>query len=202
VEKFSEPTQFAIHMGAFAILQALPQSNPTILALEVLLSIYTILETIQMAVRYKSSPALFGPIYKADSLSGFWSETWHNAFASTCQSLAYEPIRQSLPSWGIPVSIARSLGVLAAFFLMAIFHVGVLSPLLPTDGLLRIGLFFLLNGVGTVVEAVIWGKRKHWLKAALAWTFELLLATWTAQAAHIPNGFSQIPWRNICGVYQ
>jgi Membrane bound O-acyl transferase family len=202
IEKFSESAQLTIHMGAFALLQALPQTHPTILAFEVLLSIYIILETIQMAVRYKSSPALFGPIYKADSLTGFWSETWHNVFASPCQSLAYEPIRHNLPSWGVPVPIARCFGVLAAFCLMAIFHVAVLIPLLPIDGLLRVGLFFLLNGVGTVVEAAIWGKRKHWLKAMMAWTFEVLLATWTAQTAQIPNGFSQIPWWDICGGLQ
>jgi len=46
-----------------------------------------------MVVRYKTSPALFGPLYLADSLTGFWSETWHNAFASPCTSLVYGPLR-------------------------------------------------------------------------------------------------------------
>lgn len=198
-ETFSEPMELAIHTGAFLVLQSLPQNYPTILAFEVLLAIYIIWESVQMVLRYKTSPALFGPIYRADSLTGFWSETWHNAFASPCQSLAYNPIRYNLPNLGVPVPLARSLGVLAAFALMAVFHVYALVPLIPRKGLIRIGLFFFLNGIGTVIEAMIWGKRRHWMKAVLAWTFETILATWTAQAAHIPNGLSKIPWKDMCG---
>jgi hypothetical protein len=72
LEMFSEPIQLGIHVLAFAILQSLPQVFPTVLALEVLLAIYIIWTSIQLTVRYKSSPALFGPLYLADSLTGFW----------------------------------------------------------------------------------------------------------------------------------
>ncbi|MCJ1370149.1 hypothetical protein MMC20_001361 [Loxospora ochrophaea] len=197
-ENFSEPMQLALHAGAFVTLQSLPQGYSMILAFEVLLAIYIIWTSMQLVLRYKSSPSLFGPLYRADSLTGFWSETWHNAFASPCQSLAYNPVRNILPNYGVPVAVARSLGVFAAFGLMAIFHMYALLPILPSSGLVRIGLFFFLNGVGTVVEAMIWGKRRHWTKAVLAWTFEVALATWTAQAAHIPSGLSNIPWQSIC----
>jgi hypothetical protein len=71
-ENFSEPVQLAVHMGIFAVLQSLPQVFPTVLAFEVQLSIYIIWTSIQLLLRYKSSPALFGPLYLADSLSGFW----------------------------------------------------------------------------------------------------------------------------------
>lgn len=71
-ENFSEPLQLGIHIGAFALLQALPQNLPTILAFEVLLSIYIIWTSLQLLLRYKSSPALFGPLYLIDSLTGFW----------------------------------------------------------------------------------------------------------------------------------
>ena len=57
-ENFNEPLQLAIHVLAFVLLQALPQ-YPTILAWEVLLSIYVIWTSMQMILRYKSSPALF-----------------------------------------------------------------------------------------------------------------------------------------------
>ena len=198
-ENFSEPIQLALHVGVFMVLQSLPQMFPTILAFEVLLAIYIIWTSLQLLLRYKSSPALFGPLYLADSLSGFWSETWHNAFASPCQSIVYNPMRKNLPKYGVPVAVARSFGVFAAFGLMAIFHMYALAPILPWSSLLRIGWFFFLNGVGTVVEAMIWGKRRHWLKGVLAWTFETALATWVAQAAHIPNGLSHIPWKDMCG---
>jgi hypothetical protein len=57
--------------------------------------------------------------------------------------------------------IARSLGVLGAFGLMAAFHMYALSPILNREGLTRIGVFFMLNGVATVSEAAIWGHKKH-----------------------------------------
>ncbi|MCJ1352311.1 MAG: hypothetical protein MMC33_002295 [Icmadophila ericetorum] len=198
-ERFSELTQLALNIGIFAVLQSLPQNFPIVLAFEVLLAIYIIWTSMQLALRYKSSPALFGPLYLADSLTGFWSETWHNVFASPCQSLCYDPLRYNLPRYGVPVVIARSLGVLAAFGLMGLFHMYVLAPILPMSSVLRIGAFFLLNGVGTVVEAMVWGKKRHWLKTVLAWTFETALATWTAEAAYIPNGLSKIPWKDMCG---
>jgi hypothetical protein len=71
-ENFNEPMQLAIHVALFAVLQAMPQNIPTVLAFEVQLAIYIIWTSMQMFLRYKSSPALFGPLYKADSLTGFW----------------------------------------------------------------------------------------------------------------------------------
>jgi len=71
-ENFSEPTQLIIHLAIFAFLQAMPQNIPTVLAFEVQLAIYILWTSMQLLVRYKSSPALFGPLYKADSLTGFW----------------------------------------------------------------------------------------------------------------------------------
>ncbi|KAI9838593.1 MAG: hypothetical protein M1819_004906 [Sarea resinae] len=197
-ENFSETNQLALHTAAFAVLQAMPQEIPTILAWEVLLAIYILWTTMQLVLRYKTSPALFGPLYLADSLTGFWSETWHNAFASPCTSLAYGPVRRHLPRLGVPVPIARSLGVIAAFGLMAVFHTYALTPILPRESLLRIAAFFLINGVATVVEAFLWGWRKHWVRALLAWTFETALATWTAEAARIPHGLRNIPWKDMC----
>jgi len=198
LENFNEPMQLGIHLVAFAFLQGLPQVFPTVLAFEVLLAIYVIWTSIQLLVRYKSSPALFGPLYLADSLTGFWSESWHNAFASPCTSLAYGPLRYGLPRVGVPIPIARSLGVLGAFALMAIFHIYALAPIMSSVGLERIGLFFLVNGFATVAEAVVWGHQKHWVKTAMAWIFEVAIASWTAEAARIPNGLSKIPWREMC----
>ena len=71
-ENFSEPRQLAIHVALFAVLQAMPQGLPTVMAFEVLLAIYIIWTSLQLLLRYKSSPALFGPLYLADSLTGFW----------------------------------------------------------------------------------------------------------------------------------
>lgn len=71
-ENFNEALQLGIHIAIFAVLQSLPQIYPTVLAFEVQLSIYILWTSIQLLVRYKSSPALFGPLYLVDSLTGFW----------------------------------------------------------------------------------------------------------------------------------
>lgn len=198
-ENFNESTQLIVHLGLFALLQAMPQNIPTILAFEVQLAIYILWTSMQLLLRYKSSPSLFGPLYKADSLTGFWSETWHNAFASPCTSLAYAPLRNGLPRLGVPAGIARAFGVLGAFTLMAVFHIYALNPILDGEALVRIGLFFFINGIGTVSEAAIWGHKKRWTKTVLAWAFQTTLASWTAAGLNIPNGLSRIRWSEVCG---
>ncbi|OJD19800.1 hypothetical protein AJ78_00300 [Emergomyces pasteurianus Ep9510] len=199
---FSEPVNLVLHVLLFAILQTLfPQSNPTVVALEVLLAIYVLWESLQLLLRYPTSPPLFGPLYTATSLSTFWSETWHSAFASPCRSLAYEPIRHNLHErYGVPVSIARAIGVIASFGLMGFFHVYGLKPLLPFDALARIYAFFLLNGVGAVIEDVIWGRETHWGKTILAWVFELAIASWTVEGLSVPQGLKNVRWTSICDV--
>lgn len=107
-------------------------------------------------------------------------------------------MRQNLPKLGVPIPVARSMGVLGSFALMAAFHMYALEPIMSRTGLHRVGVFFCLNGVATVAEALVWGHRKHWLKTVMAWLFEIAVASWTAEAARIPNGLSKIPWREMC----
>jgi hypothetical protein len=126
------------------------------------------------------------------------SETWHNAFASPCTSLAYAPLRYGLPKIGVPVVVARSLGVLGAFILMALFHIYALYPILTSEGLFRIGAFFFLNGIATVTEAAIWGHKRHWVKTVLAWIFQTSMSSWTAAGLNIPPGLKNIPWKTMC----
>lgn len=203
--RFSEQTNLLIHTVLFILLQTVfPQSNSTVLALQVLLAIYILWESLQLILRYHSSPPLFGPIYSASSLGVFWSETWHSAFASPCRSLAYEPLRTHLPRLlgrylGVPsVPLAKAAGIIASFAMMGIFHVYALTPLLHYGGLVRVTIFFLLNGVGTVVEGAIWGRRTHWAKTLLAWLFELMLASWTVEGMRVPKGLNSIQWRDLC----
>ena len=85
---------------------------------------------------------------------------------------------------------------------MAVFHVYALTPIMDTAGLQRIGIFSFLNGIAMATEALVWGHRKHWLKMALAWAFEVAIASWTAEAAGIPNGLSRIPRRELCDARQ
>jgi len=81
---------------------------------------------------------------------------------------------------------------------MAIFHAYALYPMLSNEALKRVGLFFVLNGIATVVEVAIWGVKKHWLRAVLAWVFETAIASWTASAVDIPRGLANLRWWEIC----
>jgi hypothetical protein len=81
---------------------------------------------------------------------------------------------------------------------MAIFHAYALAPILSKPEIIRICAFFLINGVATVAEAALWGEKRHWAKAVLAWIFETAISSWTAAGMNIPNGLSKIPWRDVC----
>lgn len=194
---YSEHTQLIIHIGMFLVLQSLPQYAP-VKAFGVLLSIWIIFTTCELVLRYKTSPPLFAPIYLADSLATFWTETWHNAFASPCRSLAYDPTMWVLAKARVPRPVARPLAVIASFGLMAVFHAEIMSPLLPLEGKTRIGLFFLLNGVFTVIEVAMWGKRRDWRRALMAWIIELSLASWAVQTAQVADGLLNADWRAMC----
>lgn len=205
---FSESTDLLLHSVAFAVMQTLPQNLAPLLALEVLLAIYILWTSLQLVLRYHNSPPLFGPLYLADSLAGFWARTWHNAFASPCTSLAYHPVRRGLSRVGLPLGVARGVGLVAAFALMAGFHVYALSPLIGREGLRRVGLFFVGNGVAVVVEAGVWGvdrgpgmgRKTRIGRAVLAWAFELGLSSWVVKGCGVPEGLGGVRWREICDV--
>jgi hypothetical protein len=194
---YSEPAQLIIHIGIFICLQSMPQYAP-VKAFGVLLSIWILFTTCQLMLRYKNSPPLFAPIFLADSLAKFWTETWHNAFASPCRTLAYNPTMWLLTQARVPRHIARSFAVIASFGLMAVFHAEVMSPLLPPEGKRRIGLFFVLNGIFTVIEVAVWGKRRDWRRALMAWIIELSLASWAVQTAQVADGLLNADWRGLC----
>lgn len=203
---FSEPTDLALHIAAFAALQMLPQEHAVILALQVLLTIYILWTTLQLILRYHDSPPLFGPLYQADSLGGFWAKTWHNAFASPCTSLAYHPVRRALSRVGLPLEAARAGALVAAFALMGAFHVYALSPLLGREGLRRVWWFFVGNGVAVVFETGLWGKEskmgrgKRRGRAILAWAFEVGFAAWVVKGCGVPEGLGGIRWLEVCEV--
>lgn len=83
---------------------------------------------------------------------------------------------------------------------MGVFHAYALAPLLPVDALARVCAFFLLNGIGTVIEDAVWGRHMHWGKTLLAWVFELGIASWTVEGLSVPKGLRNVAWSSICDV--
>ncbi|KAF2118486.1 hypothetical protein BDV96DRAFT_387455 [Lophiotrema nucula] len=196
---YSEPVQLIVHLALFAILQVSPQFL-WVKALGILFTIWILWTSCQLVLRYKTSPPLFGPIWRADSLAGFWVETWHNAFASPCLNLTYTPVFFILTKLGSPRAFARATAVVSGFGLMAWFHVYALEPLLSQEGKWRIGVFFIGNGIFTVVEVAIWGKKRHWLRALIAWAIELSLSSWAVAAIEVADGVLAADWRGLCRV--
>ncbi|KAI6249916.1 hypothetical protein HI914_01645 [Erysiphe necator] len=194
LENMSQTREICIHAATLTALHAISWHHPMVLAFEILLSIYVCFSSLHLTIKYKNSPPHFAPLYTADSLAGFWSEVWHNSFTSPCISLAYNPLRKVLLKLGLPDKIARSVGMLGAFSLMAIFHMFCVYPVLNSKAVNRIGLFFFINGVATLAEAVMWGKKRHWAKAVLAWTFEIIIATWVASSLDVPSNTLSILW--------
>jgi hypothetical protein len=81
---------------------------------------------------------------------------------------------------------------------MSVFHMYALQPILDQEGLVRVGMFFFLNGVATVLETMVWGSKKHWQKTLMAWIFETCIATWAISGMRIPHGLWNIHWDEIC----
>ncbi|KAF1997501.1 hypothetical protein P154DRAFT_496914 [Amniculicola lignicola CBS 123094] len=194
---FTEPTQFLLHTLLLLLLHSLPP-YPPLKALTILFTIYILWTSTQLLLRYPTSPPLFGPIYLASGISTFWTETWHNAFTSPCLSLAYTPTLALVSRLRIPRSIARATAVIVAFSLMAVFHMYTLAPLLSAEGTKRVGVFFVANGVGTVGERVVWGKRRGLGRAVATWGFELVVASWVVAEVEVAEGMLRGDWRGLC----
>src|SRR5271155_2142872 len=186
----SDAREYFIHLAIFCILQLLPQV-PIIKAFGVLFSIWLIWNAMNITLKSPNSQPLFGPIYRAPSLSSFWTDTWHNAYTSPISTLGYRPMRKLFGPAG---------GVVGGFAVMAVFHVWALAPYMPADGLVRVAVFFMANGVGSIVDYWIWGAKDGWVRGLVNWGFEVFWAQWTVQKCDIPDGLFAIDFKNICRV--
>jgi len=177
--------EYLAHLGIFIFLQLLPQTS-VIKAFGVLFAIWLSWNAVHFVLKYRDSSTLFGPIYGAV----FWTETWHNAYTSPIRTLGYCPVRKFT---GSPAA-----GVLAAFTIMAVFHVWAFAPYVSPQGLFRIGCFFVGNGVGCIVDFHLWGKKSTWTRTVVSWTYEIYLAQFTAAKCDIPDGLLATDFGRLC----
>lgn len=185
---YNETKECLIHLAIFIFLQCLPQV-PVVKALGVLVAIWLIWTLMHHVLRYRNSSALFGPLYRSRNLSQFWSETWHNAYTSPIRTLGYRPMRRIFGPMG---------GVIGGFALMGLFHMWSFAPYLNPMGLFRVGLFFLANGVGCVLDYGIWKNRNTPLRVMANWMFELFWSQYTVRECKVPDGIVAIDYKNIC----
>ena len=184
----SNPWDYTVHLSIFLILQLLPQ-NSVVKAFGVLLAIWLIWNFMHFILKYPHSGPLFGPIYRASNLTVFWTETWHNVYTSPTRTLGYNPMRKLF---------GPAAGVVGGFGIMAVFHMWAFAPYVKPEGLFRIGMFFMANGVGTIVDYWIWEKRNTPLRVVVNWMYEIYWAQYTAAKCDIPDGLIAIDFRNIC----
>jgi hypothetical protein len=187
---FSDGREYAIHLTIFIFLQFLPQTS-IVKALGVLFAIWLIWNAMHHVLKWSHSQPLFGPIYRAENLTFFWTETWHNAYTSPIRTLGYKPMRKLFG----PIS-----GVLGGFTLMAVFHVWALAPYVKPEGLFRVALFFMANGVGSIVDYWIWERRNTKTRIIVNWMYEVFWAQYAVAKCDIPDGLLAIDFKNICRV--
>jgi hypothetical protein len=185
---FSDTREYLIHLAIFAFLQFLPQV-PVVKALGVLFAIWLIWNLMHAMLKYPGSQHLFGPIYRAPNLTVFWTETWHNAYTSPTRTLGYRPMHKLFGPIG---------GVLGGFGVMAIFHVWSLAPYVRPEGLVRVALFFLANGVGSLADYWMWGKRNTPERVIINWMYEIFWSQYAIAKCDVPNGLAAIDFQRIC----
>jgi hypothetical protein len=186
--KLSTGFEYTIHLSIFVLLQMLPQT-PIVKAFCVLFGTWLSWTFLNFFLKYPRSPSLFGPLYAAENLCSFWKETWHNVYTSPVRTLGYRPIRKLFG----PVP-----GVLAGFGVMAIFHVWSLAPYVKPEGLLRVALFFMANGVGCVIDYAIWGERSTVLRTIVSWIYEIYWAQYTIAKCDLPGPWIEIDFEHMC----
>ncbi|PQE03396.1 hypothetical protein CJF30_00005489 [Rutstroemia sp. NJR-2017a BBW] len=125
------------------------------------------------------------------------SRTWHTLYLAPLTSLILEPLRKNLPK-----SVARPVGVLSSFLLMAAFHIYVLQPWFNREALFRVGVLFVVNGFAVIGETMVWQGRSSWVKTALAWVFGMCIASWLAEGlgSDFKGGLLRVRWKDVCRV--
>jgi hypothetical protein len=160
------------HIGVYTIIPLLNYLLPHIAEVKilvVLLTTHTTFEAAHKIIRPSSRTPLFCEPLSAPDLTSFWRHHWHAMILSPVNTLAFDPLSRVA---------GRSLGVVGAFALSGAWHGWAV---IPWDGYtlaLKVGMMFVMQGVGCLLEWGIWGRRKTLAKRACAWVWALGWAGW------------------------
>ncbi|KAF9022345.1 hypothetical protein BDZ89DRAFT_990636 [Hymenopellis radicata] len=118
-------------------------------------------------------PQLFDAPWRATSLTEFWGKRWHQAFRDMFARAG------GRPASGL---FGRVGSVLACFLLSGIFHDGVIWGLMGrTRVCCSLTPYFLINGVGVLLEAVWRNTTGNRIGGVLGWIWMMgWLVTWMA----------------------
>ena len=135
--------------------------------------------------------------FSANGIAEFWSVHWHQGAQSWLIALGYRPVQQAVVGGlGLSKEIGKAAGVVGAFALSGIWHgwcAGALSTSPWTVGVV-IFLVFVGQGVGCVVERLLWKKNEGGLlKRVVCWAFAIESGAILLRVG-IPTVKSDVTW--------
>ncbi|KAL2622259.1 hypothetical protein R1flu_002464 [Riccia fluitans] len=167
---------------------------------------FTVVMYFRILIVFELPAAIAGPIYKvelpaqfnmpffATSIAEFWGRRWNLLINNLLRISIYNPIIEAFSRrTGKRSSYqVKALGVLASFTVSGIMHEILFLYMSKKRPSFEVTMFFVLNGVGTLLES--WLKRKKYYNPSkfvgwlVAFCFVFLTAAWLFYPPLIRNG--------------
>jgi len=128
-------------------------------------------------------PKLMNAPYLATSLHSFWALHWHSLFRPPFLAVGFQPLHGLVSRYlGMSKDLANAAGVMGTFAVSGWMHEAIndATPYLPRDPTYRSFTFFILQGVGILLESIFTkfvtgNHRRVGGVAGALWTFSWLL---------------------------
>ncbi|KAI9358777.1 membrane bound O-acyl transferase family-domain-containing protein [Pilaira anomala] len=171
---------FSLHIALIPLIHLLLHAiQLNILVWIPKINIKTLSKLHQDLVHFVAQPPLFNKPWMTRSVYDLWSRRWHQIFRPGFHQVAYRPVRRLFGEKH--KTIGRITGTIAVFVCSGLMHDYIMFVMLgysnynAPGALGQQGLFFLLQGVATIVSAT--GPRlPTWFSCLLTWIWVLYTA--------------------------
>lgn len=142
-------------------------------------NIQTLSKLHQDLVHFVAQPPLFNKPWMTRSVYDLWSRRWHQIFRPGFHQVAYGPVRRLFGEKH--KTIGRITGTIAVFVCSGLMHDYIMLVMLgysnynAPGALGQQGLFFLLQGIATIVSATS-PRLPTWFSCLLTWIWVLYTA--------------------------
>ncbi|KAJ2927093.1 hypothetical protein H1R20_g9975, partial [Candolleomyces eurysporus] len=121
-------------------------------------------------------PPLFDCPVKATSLAEFWGRRWHQLFRDLFVSFlpSGKKLKEKREKEVKRSETGRATSILTAFFLSTLLHVAGLWGMGRGMGFWSVTTFFLMNGLGVILEKTWTRVTGHKVGGALGWVWTLV----------------------------
>jgi hypothetical protein len=135
--------------------------------------VFTLVGILIFQQRPEQWPPLFNSPWLATSITAYWSSRWHQLFRGSFIGIGAKPLS---------FFVGRVGGVMGAFLVSAVMHDWGLWPMGRGTEFWSVGGFFLMMGVGCVLEALF--KKATGLKVG-GWAGWFWTMSWVVGWANI-----------------